>query len=170
MGTFVTAYNYIAFLLLAPPFSLPEIVVGFVFVLYAAGTVTSTGAGRLADRFGARRVLLVAVAIAAVGAGATAVPTLAVVIAGLALVTVGFFAAHTVASSWVGQRAEHGRAVASGLYLFAYYVGSSVGGTLGGVVFGVAGWSATVAFLVALLAATAVVVLPLRPPRTTRPA
>lgn len=165
MGVFVTAYNYIAFLLLGPPFALPEIVVGFVFVLYAAGTVTSTWAGRLADRFGARRVLLAATALAAVGALATLPPVLGPVVAGLALLTVGFFAAHTVASSWVGRRAARGRAVASGLYLFAYYVGSSLGGTLGGVAYGWQGWSATVAFMLALLALTAALGRSLRPAR-----
>lgn len=71
---------------------------------------------------------------------------------------------HAIASAAVGRRAAHGRAVASGLYLFSYYVGSSIGGTLGGAVFGAAGWSATVVFLVALLAATAVVVLGIRAP------
>ncbi|WP_285594481.1 MFS transporter [Actinomycetospora sp. NBRC 106378] len=162
MGTFVCAYNYVAFRLLGPPFSLPDLVVGFVFVLYAVGTVTSTVAGRISGRLGARRTVLAACAVAVVGAVAMLAPVLALVIGGLALLTVGFFAGHAVASAWVGRRAEHGRAVASGMYLFSYYVGSSVGGTLGGVVFGVAGWSATIGFLVVLLAATVVVVLPLR--------
>jgi YNFM family putative membrane transporter len=152
MGVFVCAYNYVTFLLLGPPFRLPELVVGFVFVLYAVGTATSTRAGRLADRVGARRVLLGAGLLAAAGALVTLVPFTAAVVGGLALLTVGFFAGHTVASSWVGRRAEHGRAVASGLYLFAYYVGSSVGGTLGGVAYGAAGWPASVAFMVGLLA------------------
>lgn len=162
MGVFVCAYNYVAFLLLGPPFGLPAIVVGFVFVLYAVGTATSTRAGRLADRVGARPVVLGAVAVAAVGAAAMLASWLAVVIAGLALLTVGFFAAHTVASSWVGRRAQHGRAVASGLYLGAYYVGSSVGGTLGGVVYGQAGWAATVGYMVVLLALAAITAWPLR--------
>jgi YNFM family putative membrane transporter len=152
MGVFVCAYNYVTFLLLGPPFRLPELVVGFVFVLYAVGTATSTRAGRLADRVGARRVLVGAGLLAAVGALLTLVPFTAAVVGGLALLTVGFFAGHTVASSWVGRRAEHGRAVASGLYLFAYYVGSSVGGSLGGVAYGAAGWPASVAFMVGLLA------------------
>lgn len=162
MGTFVCAYNYVAFRLLGPPFTLPDLVVGFVFVLYAVGTVTSTAAGRLSTRWGTRRTVLVAVGLAALGALAMLAPMLALVIGGLALLTVGFFAGHAVASAAVGRRATHGRAVASGMYLFSYYVGSSVGGTLGGVVFGVAGWSATVGFLVALLLATAVVVAGLR--------
>jgi MFS transporter, YNFM family, putative membrane transport protein len=33
MGVFVCAYNYVTFLLLGPPFRLPALVVGFVFVL-----------------------------------------------------------------------------------------------------------------------------------------
>jgi MFS transporter, YNFM family, putative membrane transport protein len=163
MGVFVCAYNYVAFLLLGPPFRLPALVVGFVFVLYAVGTATSTRAGRLADRVGTRPVVLAAAAVAAVGAALMLASWVAVVVAGLALLTVGFFAAHTVASSWVGRRAEHGRAVASGLYLGAYYVGSSVGGTLGGVAYGLAGWPATVGFMVVLLALAAVTAWPLRP-------
>jgi YNFM family putative membrane transporter len=164
MGTFVCAYNYVAFRLLGPPFSLPDLVVGFVFVLYAVGTVTSTVAGRLSARRGTRTTVLAASGLAALGALAMLAPLLALVVGGLALLTVGFFAGHAVASAAVGRRATHGRAVASGMYLFSYYVGSSVGGTLGGVVFGAAGWSATVAFLVALLAVTAVVVAGLRCP------
>lgn len=151
VGVFVCAYNYVTFLLLAPPFRLPVLVVGFVFVLYASGTVTSTASGRLADRFGPHPVLLAGIAMATLGALATLTPSLPVVIVGLALLTVGFFAAHIVASSWVSRRAEHGRAVASGLYLGAFYTGSSVVGTLGGVAYGLAGWPGTVAFMVALL-------------------
>lgn len=162
MGTFVCAYNFVAFRLLGPPFSLPDLVVGFVFVLYAAGTVTSTAAGLLSARWGSRATVLVAAALAALGAVAMLAPVLPVVIGGLALLTVGFFGGHTVASAAVGRRATHGRAVASGMYLFSYYLGSSVGGTLGGVVFGAAGWSATVGFLVVLLALAAAVVAGLR--------
>ncbi|HAI48153.1 MAG TPA: MFS transporter, partial [Stenotrophomonas sp.] len=39
----------------------------------------------------------------------------------------------SVASSWVGSRAGAMRAEASALYLFAYYLGSSVAGVIGGV-------------------------------------
>ncbi|MFC5136872.1 MFS transporter [Actinomycetospora rhizophila] len=162
MGVFVCAYNYVTFLLLAPPFALPPLVVGFVFVLYAVGTATSARAGRLADRVGARPVLIGAAGLAALGALAMLTSWVAVVIAGLVLLTVGFFAAHPVASAWVGRRAEQGRAVASGLYLAAFYVGSSVGGTLGGVAYGLAGWPATVAFMGVLLALTVAVIWPLR--------
>ena len=40
-----------------------------------------------------------------------------------------FFAAHSVASGWIGPRARRAKGQASSLYLFSYYVGSSVAGT-----------------------------------------
>jgi MFS transporter, YNFM family, putative membrane transport protein len=78
------------------------------------------------------------------------------IVAGLLLVTVGFFGAHTTASGFVGRRASllpGGKpALASALYLLAYYAGSSIGGTLGGVAYDHAGWPGVVAFVAALLA------------------
>jgi YNFM family putative membrane transporter len=68
-------------------------------------------------------------------------------VAGLCVLTAGFFAAHGVASSWVATRAAYGgRAVgqAASLYSFWYYVGSSVGGTLAGRAWAAGGWSAVV--------------------------
>ena len=79
---------------------------------------------------------------------------------GLLLLTTGFFAAHSTASGWVAARASgHARAQASGLYLLAYYGGSSVGGWLAGPAFTGAGWVGLTAlvgvFLALALVATA---------------
>ena len=76
-----------------------------------------------------------------------------VVVVGTGVFTGGFFAAHTVASGWVGAVARQDRAEASSLYLFSYYLGGSVAGGLGGVVYSVGGWPGTVAFVGALLLA-----------------
>jgi YNFM family putative membrane transporter len=77
------------------------------------------------------------------------------VILGLVLLTVGFFGGHSVASSWVGRRASllpgGSPAQASALYLFAYYLGSSIGGSLGGVAFDHAGWLGLVGYVTVLL-------------------
>lgn len=40
----------------------------------------------------------------------------------------GFFAAHSVASSWIGRRTRRAKGQASSLYLFCYYLGSSTAG------------------------------------------
>ena len=54
MGGFVATYNYLAFRLLRGPFRLSQGAIGLVFLAYLAGTVSSTLAGRLADRWGRR--------------------------------------------------------------------------------------------------------------------
>jgi YNFM family putative membrane transporter len=67
--------------------------------------------------------------------------------------TFGFFGAHSVVSSWVGIRAMAGKAQASALYLFFYYLGSSLVGSLGGVFWAAHGWPGVAALVAALLAA-----------------
>src|SRR6185437_5829075 len=71
MGAFVTVYNYLTFRLSGPPFGLPASVVGALFTVYLAGTLSSAVAGRLADRAGRRVVLTAGVAVAVAGVALT---------------------------------------------------------------------------------------------------
>ncbi|WP_430331028.1 MFS transporter [Rhodococcus sp. ACT016] len=151
MGGFVSAYNFLGFRLLDAPFSLPEALVGLVFLMYLAGTYTSAAAGSAADRVGRPVVLLGAVVTMALGLAITLSSVLALVLLGMLLFTGGFFAAHSVASGWVGRLATEHRAEASSMYLFAYYLGSSVAGASAGVAYASGGWPATVAFIGVLL-------------------
>jgi YNFM family putative membrane transporter len=153
MGGFVTVYNYLGYRLTARPFELASSVVGLLFLLYLAGTWTSIVAGRLADRRGRAPVLGGAVPITVAGLLITVPHALVAIVVGTGVFTGGFFAAHTVASGWVGAVAQQDRAEASSLYLFSYYLGGSVAGGFGGLVYGVGGWPATVAFVGALLLA-----------------
>jgi MFS family permease len=61
-----------------------------------------------------------------IGGHITLATTLPFIIAGIALATFGFFGAHSVLSSWVTLRAPHSKAQSSSLYLFSYYLGSSI--------------------------------------------
>ena len=88
--------------------------------------------GVLSHRFSRPFLLRIGLTTMALGVGATLMRPLPVVIAGIGLVTIGFFASHSVASSWVGLRAREGKAQASALYLFFYYMGASTAGTIGG--------------------------------------
>jgi YNFM family putative membrane transporter len=90
---------------------------------------------------------------------------LPVIVAGVGLFTCGFFSAHAIASSWVGRRARTAKAQASSLYLFSYYLGSSISGTLGGIFWVQFGWSGVAAMIAILIvAAFAVATLLLRMP------
>lgn len=156
MGGFVSAYNFLGYRLLDEPFSLSEGAVGLVFLMYLSGTFTAATAGRAADRFGRRRTLPAMVLVMAVGLVVTLPDSLACVLIGMLLFTGGFFGAHSVASGWVGVRAETHRAEASSLYLFAYYMGSSIAGALAGLAYGIGGWAATVAYIGVLTAGAAI--------------
>ena len=153
LGTLVTIYNYIGFRLLAPPYSLSQTLAGSVFALYVFGFFSSSIIGMLSHRFGRPRLLVASLATMLAGVLATLSRPLPLVIVGVALVTIGFFGAHSVSSSWVGLRAQAGKAQASALYLFFYYTGASVAGSIGGVFWTAAGWVGVVGFLVVLLAA-----------------
>lgn len=170
MGAFVSVYNYLGFRLLGPPFALPGTVAGLIFLGYMAGSGASTVAGRLGDRLGRRRVLWISVLTALAGVWVTAPDSLVAIIAGLLLVTVGFFGAHSVASGWVGRRSallDGGvPAQASSLYLLGYYAGSSAGGAAGGLAYDGFGWTGLVVYVSALLGAALVLALVLRRVRT----
>lgn len=141
MGSFVTLYNYAGFRLALPPHSLSHSAIAAIFVVYLLGSISSTWAGGLAQRLGRRRVYWVLVLVMAIGVFMTLSSSTPLIIAGLAIATIGYFAAHGVASAWVARRATVGRAQASALYLVAYYLGSSVLGTLGGYAWVAWGWN-----------------------------
>lgn len=160
VGAFISFYNVIGFRLAGPPLDLPARLAALVFFAYAAGGVCSTAAGRLADRLGRGRVALATLGVAAFGALLTLPNSLVAVAVGLALFTGGFFATHAVASGWVGARSPaHAKGQASGVYLCAFYVGSSVGGTAGSAAYGSWGWPALVAVVLGWLGLAAVAVV-----------
>jgi len=151
MGSFVTTYNYIGYRLLAPPYLLSQTAVGAIFIVYVFGIGSSTWVGDLAGRLGRRKVFWATTAAMLAGLALTLMKPLAVIVAGIAVLTAGFFGAHSVASSWVGLRAQHSKAQASALYLFFYYLGSSIVGSCGGLFWSAAGWRGVVAFTGSLL-------------------
>jgi YNFM family putative membrane transporter len=157
MAAFGTVYNYLGYRLLAEPFGLPQAVVGAIFVIYLAGTFSSAASGRLVGRIGHRATLWTAATVTAAGAVLTLPDNLALVVVGLIVLTAGFFAGHSAASSAVGLRVTEGRAQASALYLAAYYLGSSLGGPVGGMAFHGTGWVGAVVLVLALMLAAGAV-------------
>lgn len=151
MGSFVTLFNYIGYRLLANPYHLSQAIVGLLSVVYLTGSYSSPKAGAMTARFGRGPVLLGSILIMLSGILLTALAPVAVIFVGMMLFTAGFFAAHSVASSWIGRRARRAKGQASSLYLFSYYAGSSVAGTLGGVFWHSFGWSGVVAFIGVML-------------------
>lgn len=162
MGVFVSMYNYIGYRLLAPPFGLRQSAVGALSILYLLGIFSSVWAGKLADRLGRRNVLWMVMLVMLGGLLLTLSNMVLLIVAGMGLFTFGFFASHSVCSSWVGRRARPPQALASALYLFFYYLGSSVVGWVSGIVWAHAGWPGVVSMLGAVLLVAMAVALRLR--------
>jgi len=168
MGSFVTLYNYAGFRLALPPFDLSHSAISAIFVVYLLGSLSSAWAGGLAQRLGRRRVYWIMVLTMTLGVVLTLIPSTPAIIAGLAIATTGYFAAHGIASAWVARRALVGRAQASAIYLFAYYLGSSILGTLGGYAWVAWGWNGVMlvsggAAIAAMLVALRLMALPVLP-------
>ncbi len=165
MGGFVSLYNYIGFRLLAAPYSLSQYQVSLIFLVYLLGSFSSGIVGSLIRRFGRPFMIRLTLAVMLAGTLTTLAEPLPIIVAGVGLFTCGFFSAHAIASSWVGRRATTAKAQASSLYLFSYYLGSSISGTLGGVFWVRFGWNGVAAMIaILIMVAFAVASLLLRMP------
>ncbi len=167
MTVFGGVYTVIGYRLTQEPFGLPQGIVGSIFLVYLVGTVSASTSGRLVGRLGRRGALYLAGGTTAAGLLLSLAGSLVLVLAGLVLITAGFFAGHAVASSAVSRTATTGRAQAAALYQSAYYVGSSAGSTLGALAFHSTGWAGTVGVgLLAVLGVVTITVLGTRAART----
>jgi YNFM family putative membrane transporter len=165
MGGFVSLYNYIGFRLLAPPYNLSQSSVSLIFLVYLLGSFSSGMVGGLLNRFGRPAMLRLTLGIMLAGTLITLAGPLPLIVAGVGVFTCGFFCAHAIASSWVGRRVRTGKAQASSLYLFCYYLGSSLSGTVGGIFWQHLGWQGVAAMIgLLVLAAFGVATLLLRLP------
>ncbi len=151
MGSFVALYNYVSYHLMAPPYNLSPALVSWIFLLYLAGTISSALMGRLSDRYGRAPMLALGLGIQLAGVTISLAGLLPVKIGGIAVFTFGFFGAHSIASSWVGQRAMRDKGAASALYLFTFYIGASIAGTVAGLFWMRFGWAGVVGFIALLL-------------------
>lgn len=150
-GIFVAILNYTNFRLSTLPFNLSPTEIGFIFTSYIAGMIVSPIAGSLTYKYDRSLLLITAVFIIFAGLMCTLSTSLPLFIAGIILITVGFFTAHSVASGWVGRIAVNAKGHASALYLLFYYLGSSFIGAFGGWFWLHFGWSMVVGFTSSLL-------------------
>lgn len=159
MGGFVTLYNYVTFRLVGTEFGLSQSQAAAIFLAYTFGAFGSTLVGGVTHRFGRSSTILCCLATMVAGLSCTLSGHLVFVILGIVLFTVGFFGTHAVASAWVGALTTESRAQASSLYLFFYYLGSSLAGTIGGFVYSLQGWGGVVLMILALITFAGVVTL-----------
>ena len=150
MGTFVAIYNSIGFRLEAAPFALTggAALVYLSYLLAIAGPVV---ARRFADRFGRGPVALGGAILLITGVILTRSNQLSVIMVGLGLLAFAILGTHSLTTGWTADRArrrEVGVAQASGTYMVANYLGSSVLGLFANQQWQNHGWSGVTAVTV----------------------
>lgn len=147
----VGVFTWITFHLSAAPFLLSTSALSSLFLVYLIGLVVTPAAGYVITRVGLRAGIGGAIVCSMVGVLLTLAPSLAVVIAGLTLLSTGVFIAQTASQSHLRVAAPpEARVTAAGLYLTCYYLGGTAAGVVPGIFWTLGRWPACVAFIVAM--------------------
>jgi len=152
---FIGTFTYVNFVLVASPFMVGAMGLGFAYFVFLPSIITTPLAGRTVAAFGARPAFWGALGLTAVGLPLVLLPSLEAVLAGLVLIGIGTFFAQAIATGFVGRAATSNRGAASGLYLASYFFGGLVGSAALGQLFDRLGWAACVAGIGAALAVAA---------------
>jgi predicted MFS family arabinose efflux permease len=144
----VAIFTYVIFHLSQPPYSLSTVALSWIFSISLVGALILPHAGKLMDKYGMRPVIMVTLAISAMGLILTLVPNLIVVITGLTISSTALLVSQSATTSSLKQFTKYGNSSASGLYVFFYYVGGCLGGVLPGLVgAGASTWASCVAMV-----------------------
>jgi len=164
----VGVFTWITFHLSAPPYLLSTTALSSLFFVYLVGLVVTPAAGYVITRVGLRAGIGGAMACAMTGVLLTLAPSLAVEIAGLALLCSGVFIAQTASSTHLRVAAPAGtRVTAAGLYITFYYLGGAAAGVIPGAFWALGGWPACVGFIVTMQAVgLAIALIGWRTPQT----
>ncbi|MBP6876876.1 MAG: MFS transporter [Phenylobacterium sp.] len=144
-----------------PPHGLSPTVVGLYSLAGIAGMLVTPLAGRIADRFGSRPIVLAGLLTALVCTLAMwpALGSAPLLLAALALFDAGLFAAQVANQRRVLTMDPARPAQMNSTYMVIYFVGGSLGAAAGGPTVSLLGWpAAVIAAALAILAALALAV------------
>lgn len=151
MGSFITIFNYIGYRLMLPPFVLSPSSIGLLSIIYLTGVYSSPKAGILTHKYSRNNILIISLLLMILGLLITEYNHILTIILGLIIFSGGFFASHSIASSWIGSYAKFAKVQATSLYLFFYYLGSSIFGTCGGFFWFYLKWTGISIFIIFVL-------------------
>lgn len=142
--------------LAAPPYDMDEATIGLYSLAGVLGLAVTRVAGRLADRFGSRTVIVCGLALAAFSACVLAIALghPAATAAALAVFDAGCFAAQVANQASVVAIQPTRAGALNSAYLTFYYVAGAIGTAVAGTIVISAGWGA-IALLATITTATA---------------
>ena len=128
VGIFINLFSVVTLRLSQAPWFFSTFQMSLLFLCYLGGTFAAGTVGKLTKRLRPVQGMLLGWAILVIGVALSFFQSLSLMILGLLMCSIGFFALHALASAWVGRHAPYARALASALYLSTYYLGASLGG------------------------------------------
>ncbi|HNQ04841.1 MAG TPA: MFS transporter [Thiobacillaceae bacterium] len=142
---FSATFNYLPFHLSEPPVSASTSLITSLYVAYLIGAVMGPLSGRLANRFGAGRTMVLGAVLLGVSLLGLLLPSLTMVVLALLGSCAGFFTTHAAASGALNGRLTASRGRGNALYVLFYYVGGAIGITASGYAWRHGGWPAVLA-------------------------
>ena len=140
----VGCFTFINLHLAETPYELSTGQLANIFAVYLIGVVITPLTTSLLRKFGAARIVRVAVLISTIGVLLTLVTPLWGVIVGLIIMSSGVFITQSATISYIAVNVKKGRSLASGLYYMAYYAGGTMGAWICGIAYARGEWQLTV--------------------------
>ena len=144
----VATFTYAGLYLSQAPFELGTAALGSIYTVFLLALVVIPIAGRLSKARPQSQLLRVAALLGVSGSLLTLLPSLWLIVLGLALSSTGVFLAQAAASAFTTATARHNKAGAVGVYLTCYYLGGSVGAVLPAMLWNHWGWPGCVALII----------------------
>jgi predicted MFS family arabinose efflux permease len=151
--TFSALWTTLVFLLRTPPYDYGTTAAGVFGLLGASSASAAPIVGRMSDRHGPERSILVAIIATLVGYVVLLVAgrNLAGLIGGIALIDVGVQSGHVANQSRIYGLAPEARSRVNTFYMVAFFIGGALGSYLGPVGFNAGGWAGFCAIPIAAL-------------------
>jgi predicted MFS family arabinose efflux permease len=155
---FIGTFTYISFHLAAPPFNRSPAFLGSIFVVYLVGSAAALWLGRAIAWLGRRTFVLCVLGVWAGGLLITLIPSVTAIVVGLVVASTCGILTQASSTSFVALTAKTGTSAAVGLYVTSFYVGGTFGGYLPGLAYEAAGWTASLALIIGMIAIQAAIV------------
>ncbi|NWB97320.1 MFS transporter [Pseudomonas gingeri] len=144
----VATFTYAGLYLGQAPFSLGAAALGTIYTVFLLALVVIPIAGRLSKSRPQSELLTGAVLCGVCGSILTLMPSLWLIVLGLALSSTGVFLAQASANAFITTTARDNKAGAVGLYLTGYYLGGSFGAIAPALIWTRWGWQGCVAMII----------------------
>lgn len=137
---FTAVFNFLPFRLSEPHFGFSTEQITLMYLVYIMGIFMGPMAGRIGNRIGSGRTLLLGAAVLGLALLCLLLPSVWAIGTGLVLVCAGFFTVHAAAVGAINRKVTGAQGRANALYILFYYIGGWSGITVAGFAYTHGGW------------------------------